>query len=132
MAMNALLRNRWVDALRSGKYSQTRGMLFVPGEGSPSYCCLGVLCAIQPTEFEASIENEVAGFRFVRTQEKVVGSLYVDKDVPDSHHIVREMGLTDDEHELLMSYNDGNRTKWNPEGIHYSFDQIANYIEEYL
>ena len=35
---------RWIQALRSGEYQQTRGQLNHPTEG---YCCLGVLCELQ-------------------------------------------------------------------------------------
>ncbi|CAB4163487.1 hypothetical protein UFOVP810_25 [uncultured Caudovirales phage] len=34
----------WVEALRSGKYKQGRGVLFNTEE--QSYCCLGVNCAL--------------------------------------------------------------------------------------
>lgn len=51
--MNPLIRESWVAALRSGRYRQTSGKLTrlderAPGEyaPTPSYCCLGVLCAL--------------------------------------------------------------------------------------
>ena len=35
----------WVDALRSGEYTQTKKMLCrVTQENAPSFCCLGVAC----------------------------------------------------------------------------------------
>ncbi len=37
--MKKKIRDEWVAALRSGKYTQTQGMLHLGG----SYCCLGVL-----------------------------------------------------------------------------------------
>lgn len=46
---------KWVDALRSGDYRQTRGRLqrtvaksddVVYGSSEPGFCCLGVLCEI--------------------------------------------------------------------------------------
>lgn len=36
------LRRKWVEALRSGKYEQTKGHLY-DGKG---YCCLGVACVV--------------------------------------------------------------------------------------
>lgn len=39
--MKASLKKKWVAALRSGKYEQTRGVLYSP-EGK-AHCCLGVL-----------------------------------------------------------------------------------------
>lgn len=41
--MDQELKKQWVDALRSGKYSQCTGTL-TDGEG---YCCLGVLATIR-------------------------------------------------------------------------------------
>lgn len=34
----------WVEALRSGNYSQTKQVLY--DEGTDSYCCLGVACVV--------------------------------------------------------------------------------------
>lgn len=40
IVMPRRLRQKWLDALRSGKYSQAQNTLYSEGEG---YCCLGVL-----------------------------------------------------------------------------------------
>lgn len=40
------IKNKWLKALRSGKYSQTQRILFRPeadGDIPAGYCCLGVL-----------------------------------------------------------------------------------------
>lgn len=39
--------DKWVAALRSGEYKQTRSLL----KDSNGYCCLGVLCEIVGQEF---------------------------------------------------------------------------------
>jgi len=41
------IQKKWVEALRSGEYTQGQGCLKDPdliGDGNPKYCCLGVLC----------------------------------------------------------------------------------------
>lgn len=38
---------KWIDALRSGEYSQARGQL----KDGDSYCCLGVLAVVAGKEF---------------------------------------------------------------------------------
>lgn len=38
--MNQAIKERWVNALDSGKYKQVRGAL----HNDKGYCCLGVLC----------------------------------------------------------------------------------------
>ena len=44
--MNEAVKTPWLEALRSGKYSQTKGML----KGDDGYCCLGVLCDLKDPE----------------------------------------------------------------------------------
>jgi hypothetical protein len=39
--MNKLIKNKWIKALRSGKYQQ--GKYYLKGTDN-KYCCLGVLC----------------------------------------------------------------------------------------
>lgn len=46
--MNHDVKQRWVTALRSGKYKQTRDILADPM--TKGYCCLGVLCALAEEE----------------------------------------------------------------------------------
>lgn len=43
-------RKKWIAALRSGKYKQTRGQLKNTAGTDPKYCCLGVaaeLCGLK-------------------------------------------------------------------------------------
>lgn len=40
--MDANLKSKWVEALRSGQYEQTAEQLVCGG----AYCCLGVLCIV--------------------------------------------------------------------------------------
>ena len=40
--MNSQIKQKWIDALRSGKYPQAQSKLY-SGDG---FCCLGVLCDI--------------------------------------------------------------------------------------
>ena len=49
----------WVEALRSGKYEQTRGKLKM----DESYCCLGVLCEISGLgKFSQKVRNGIISF----------------------------------------------------------------------
>ena len=41
---------KWVDALRSGKYTQTRGVLRNDEGNEPKFCCLGVACDLYAKE----------------------------------------------------------------------------------
>jgi hypothetical protein len=40
------LLTKWLEALRSGKYTQARQLLRGGDSFCPSFCCLGVLCDI--------------------------------------------------------------------------------------
>lgn len=44
--MNKTIKQKWLKALRSGKYKQTQG--YLKNEGG--YCCLGVLCDLAAKE----------------------------------------------------------------------------------
>lgn len=46
--MDPVVRDRWVAALRSGRFPQGTGALtrFDGPEGTPRHCCLGVLCEL--------------------------------------------------------------------------------------
>lgn len=42
--MKKTIAEKWVQALRSGKYKQGREVLHNNEDGKDTYCCLGVLC----------------------------------------------------------------------------------------
>lgn len=44
--MNSQIKQKWLDALRSGEYSQTRCYL----RDNDGFCCLGVLCDLYVKE----------------------------------------------------------------------------------
>ena len=45
--------NMWIEALRSGKYKQAKGML----QNARGYCCLGVACEILGSNLSRSEDN---------------------------------------------------------------------------
>ena len=54
--MDAELKTKWLEALRSGEYEQAnRSLRRVDAAGGCSYCCLGVLCdVVNPKGWEDS------------------------------------------------------------------------------
>ena len=46
--MKEEIKDKWVEALRSGKYKQCKGRL----QKKDGYCCLGVLCDISGIPFD--------------------------------------------------------------------------------
>ncbi len=51
--MNPEVKVKWLEALRSGEYRQTKGTLRRPGD---RFCCLGVLSDLYTKEVEGSWE----------------------------------------------------------------------------
>ena len=51
--MNQQVKTQWLDALRSGKYQQTRGRL----HDYTGFCCLGVLCDLYLKEINSEWEH---------------------------------------------------------------------------
>lgn len=55
------VRDKWIKALRSGRYKQTTGRLRKKINGKYRYCCLGVLCKINRLNFRTcTIKGHIA------------------------------------------------------------------------
>ncbi len=134
--MDAQLKEKWVEALRSGEYSQATGHLHDKENGG--YCCLGVLCKVMGAEFgPASEEHEeddggmfLREFDYVPVLDGRVLSNNDDEELKDS--FCKELGIVQS---VLIKMNDG---KTEP-GLQsdfglrrYSFPEIADYIEKNL
>lgn len=115
--MKTSIKQKWISALRSGKYRQGRGAL----RRGDKYCCLGVLCelAIQDgVKIELDVDNESrttfdgsAGYPPVAVMDWA--------DLSDNNPRIRPGGESD---RTLAGIND--------EGA--SFETIADLIEKHL
>lgn len=106
MAMDAELKRKWVEALRSGEFKQGKGRLYRMADDT--YCCLGVLAHLQGATFNKSLDVFFDGQR-----------------LRDGGLLARELcaGLTEDQIDrLALRMNDCGR----------SFSEIADYIEREL
>ncbi len=128
MKLNVKIKNKWVAALRSGKYTQGKGQLCEyqgtsdKGVCEYNHCCLGVLAHL------CGVENEkmsVNGFGLLDASMKAeIGTDKLDK-------IILEVEVQD----KLAKFNDGARPSHGfivPEVKPRSFKWIASYIERYL
>lgn len=102
---------KWLKALRSGKYNQGEGTLYQNGE----YCCLGVFAHAN------GISNK-----------KMEGYGVLDKtwNVPEQ---LKGSALEDNYNELvdfLVTHNDGTAETLNPNGEQWNFHKIADWIEQ--
>lgn len=126
--MNIDIANKWIAALRSGKYKQAEEVL---RDSNGGFCCLGVLCDLHSKENQsaehvwfdnnyfdedANLPNEVAQWAGLKTVDEV----YEDSG---KHGTLPE--LIDDgvggKAKHLAALND--------RGM--SFDKIADVIEKY-
>lgn len=113
--MNQELKAKWVEALRSGRYSQDTGTL----RSGYGFCCIGVLL-------------DVSGFG----EWDDSACVYTDR-YGERHDCIGEMvtpvrleiGLTDIEQTKLINMNDGHAAT---DERQHNFDEIADYIEATL
>lgn len=101
--MKKEIAEKWVEALRSGKYKQTKGKLRTP----KGYCCLGVLCDISGIS-KWELGNEITGeYRYDRSRNFLPMS-------------VKERTGINIQQDLVLMNDNGK-----------SFDVIADYIEKH-
>lgn len=122
--MRNILLDKWLEALRSGKYDQTRGALY-DGRG---YCCLGVLCDLVTEEFEGgwgdrtlnedgeNINDDGIPFECYAGE----GKAYDWSSTIPPEPVLAYTGLAEAEANTLAKMNDGGM----------DFAAIANALEE--
>lgn len=116
--MNSYWKNSWVDALRSGQYSQTEEIL----RDNAGFCCLGVLCDLYRKELNvgtwedrAPFDSDGSNFVFVVDKIAETGTLPV--------RMAKMLDLDENSQSALIDLND-------QQG--FDFDEIADWIEENL
>lgn len=112
--MNKEFVQKWIDALRSGKYIQGRGSLRIKKDDlfpKPRYCCLGVACEIHP---DVKLVNR-GTYKIISQNENFTTK------IPDGSNIEEDLGLNYSLTKNLMCMNDIQN---------FSFKEIADFIEE--
>lgn len=113
--MSPELKEKWVAALRSGKYTQITGSLEEPLNSKVSNCCLGVLCRVTENDpYGEFLDYERDEFTCVSYGEVLTPAF--------REHIVLNIEYVT----TLVSMNDGmGEYTDNPQ----TFSQIADWIE---
>lgn len=118
--MNKDIKQKWVDALRSGQYKQGYGTL---KNGEEEYCCLGVLCDLAVKEGVAQEKLLTYGtalkYYYDGEASNLPGSVVGWASLEDTLTRVLYKGTT----VSLSALND-------VEGL--TFNQVADLIEEQL
>lgn len=116
--MNEDIKNKWVRALRSGEYRQTKTKL----KNQNGYCCLGVLCELYSKE----------------TKNAAFSSQPVYWCADGTHEILDEVSLLPVPiiQWAEMKSSDGNLPQMNSLAYQNdyagsNFEEIADYIEKY-
>ena len=109
--MNPDIKQKWIEALRSGKYEQGFSVL----KKNNRYCCLGVLC-----ELHSKITNR----EWIQGED---GESYDDCDTYLPDVVVEWAGLNSDDPSVVDSLS---LAQLNDVG--QTFEQIAEFIEKNL
>ena len=113
--MNQQIKEKWMNALRSGEYSQTRGYL----RTTEGFCCLGVLCDLYSKE---------TGTEWVENYELENSSSFLEEFATLPKEVMEWSGL-----EYPNPYSEtwgGSLASLNDQGE--EFPKIADVIEKYL
>lgn len=124
--MNPVVKAKWIAALRSGDYKQSRGQLRTTersdGLGREGYCCLGVLCDVYRKEHGGRFTDN--GVHFEALNDTRVGGDYI-----SSASVVAWAGLPVEPDGRVHGFSD---LVLRNDAWRQTFSQIADYIEEVL
>lgn len=120
--MDSVLKTKWLEALRSGKFEQGHKQLAYSKNKVNHYCCLGVLCEV------AGLEKKPFKSKFDRKSTVIVDQDFVSPSGETmfatlSQDVTAQFGLTEEILEECVQWNDG-------EGL--SFSEIADNLEKIL
>jgi hypothetical protein len=108
--MDAKLKAKWVEALRSGDYAQAEGVLRDATSDVTRYCCLGVLCNVMGAAWGQGVPT--------------LGSLVLQNEDEEllSPEALKMAGFSTRIEGTLSTMNDAGKP----------FTEIADYIEANL
>lgn len=106
--MNSQIKQKWIDALRSGEYEQDKCSLKTP----KGFCCLGVLTDLYLKEKNKDWETSEKGYTFGGNEGSLHNEVISWCDFPNAN-----------KEGILIEMNDD---------FGRNFQEIADYIEENL
>jgi hypothetical protein len=63
--MNLKNKKKWIEALRSGDYEQSAGVLHaIDEQGNDSFCCLGVACKLYEEDGDIQVDRHAVLVRY--------------------------------------------------------------------
>lgn len=124
--MDSSLKQKWVRALRSGKYTQATGAL----RTEDGFCCLGVLCDVyDPELWQVTGDDQDVGWNYK------LGCIYNDRTYYSDvlpNDLVEFAGLDSGNPEVPYDVCDGKTSLAVINDRGATFAQIADLIETHL
>ena len=114
MVMNQEIKEKWLAALRSGKYKQGKYRLRTIDD---EYCCLGVLCEVVGLEAQLDRFNR---YKYEGESAFLPLSVKLVSEISGSGSLHNPIYFNGTNRDCLMTLNDSGMT----------FEQIADVIEE--
>ena len=120
--MKPEIKQKWLDALRGGEYSQGRFQL---RDDDNNFCCLGVLCDLYLKEHNKEwVKGEEQFAYLIPSQDGNSGEILTNEVIEWSGLKLHNPELTfGEDHGVITDLNDHEN---------YSFEQIADLIEVQL
>lgn len=118
--MKPEIKEQWMNALRSGEYSQTRGFL----RTSDGFCCLGVLCDLYSKE---------TGTKWGEYQGKFTNSSFIGEFATLPTEVVEWSGIGEQNPYVCLNFSEGHYlilSAMNDSGV--EFPEIADTIQKYF
>lgn len=120
--MNADVKKRWLEVLRSGEYAQAGGAL----RSDVGYCCLGVLCDLY-------VKDGHAEWHFNQDMDNDVSYDIFDEGAHLPGRVMDWAGLNSSDPYVETGFDEwGNASLAELNDSDISFAQIADLIEEQL
>lgn len=112
--MDKELKNKWIEALRSGEYKQGQGRLVQSDDNyAKNYCCLGVLCDVMGMEDNGNVFQD----KYSRIYE--TGMYDLTEPLGLTKKVVVKGKPTVLQDKLIQANDD----------LGWNFEKIANYLE---
>lgn len=134
--MKKSIANKWVKALRSGKYTQTKNNLC----NDVGHCCLGVLCELYIKDTKDNIKSENGTFdgesELLPPCVIAWAGMSYNNEEPGNEYVNKACGtfLIGDKEVCLASWNDGQSRPFRNKDntfVKGTFENIADVIEKY-
>lgn len=144
------VKDKWLSALRSGKYEQGKGRLaqLTDDHESMEYCCLGVLCETMVNPLNLKVQDPNGKYTLARSYGKGGSTGYPPLEVTETIYLKPKDGQRIMEAEANVfvpnPFYNAQKASWDNHSSKYisiavlndkyglSFDKIADLIEEHL